>query len=141
MLAASSPAVAGQPNSGLELFGAVPDGSAAESGKPKIGGWPTATPQDGGAACAAPLPCGTRLRGSVRKDGAVELQVPALRLVASEVKAETEDAGQDQIDRDDVIEDARHQQDQDAGDDGDERLQVSKMNCQPRPSSRVASWD
>jgi hypothetical protein len=29
--------------------------------------------------CAPPLPCGARLLGTARKNGAVELQVPALR--------------------------------------------------------------
>jgi hypothetical protein len=29
--------------------------------------------------CLPALPCGTRLLGTVRKNGAVELQVPALR--------------------------------------------------------------
>jgi len=30
-------------------------------------------------ACASPLPCGARLLGTARKNGAVEFQVPALR--------------------------------------------------------------
>jgi hypothetical protein len=29
--------------------------------------------------CASPLPCGARLLGTARKNGAVEFQVPALR--------------------------------------------------------------
>jgi hypothetical protein len=79
LLAASSSAVAGQPNGGLDL-GGVPGASSAESGKPRIGGWPSPAPEAGGAVpCAPPLPCGTRLLGTIRKDGAVELQVPALR--------------------------------------------------------------
>ena len=51
---------------------------AADSGKPQI-----PSPSPNGTAepdsCAAPLPCGARLLGTVRKNGAVELQVPALR--------------------------------------------------------------
>jgi hypothetical protein len=51
----------------------------AESGKPLI---PPAPPNAGIGApegCLAPLPCGTKLLGAARKNGAVELQVPALR--------------------------------------------------------------
>ena len=50
-----------------------------ESGKPLVPlGPPGVAPTDP-ERCVAPLPCGTRLLGSVRKDGAVELQLPALR--------------------------------------------------------------
>jgi hypothetical protein len=49
-----------------------------ESGKPLIPPVPQAAPIDP-ERCVAPLPCGTRLLGTVRKDGAVELQLPALR--------------------------------------------------------------
>ena len=51
---------------------------AADTGKPAL-----RMPQPGAGlerdGCAAPLPCGMRLLGTVRKNGAVELQVPALR--------------------------------------------------------------
>jgi len=78
--AAGFPVVAGQPDGSLDLTRSLPGGYAAESGKPMIGGLPEPAPLPGGAdRCAAPLPCGTRLRGAIRKDGAVELQVPALR--------------------------------------------------------------
>ena len=80
LLAASGWALAGQSDGGLDLTRPVPGASSAESGKPVIGEWRNKTPEMGGATqCAPPLPCGTRLLGSVRKDGAVELQVPALR--------------------------------------------------------------
>jgi hypothetical protein len=80
LLAAGLTASAGQPDGGLDLSGAVPGAPAADSGKPMIGGPSGAAPAPGGAGqCAPPLPCGTRLLGSVRKNGAVELQVPALR--------------------------------------------------------------
>lgn len=79
LLAASCWAIAGQPDGGLDLSGAMPGGSSAESGKPAIGGPPAAAPGNKADSCASPLPCGTRLLGSVRKNGAVELQVPALR--------------------------------------------------------------
>jgi hypothetical protein len=79
LLAAGGWAVAGQPGGGLDLFDPVPGQSSAESGKPMIGGWARTAPAPGSATpCAPPLPCGTRLLGAVRKDGAVELQVPAL---------------------------------------------------------------
>jgi hypothetical protein len=71
---------AGQPEGGLDLSGTVQGAPPAESGKPAIGGPPTSAPETGGPRpCAPPLPCGARLFGSVRKNGAIELQVPALR--------------------------------------------------------------
>ncbi len=80
LLAASIGAAGGQADDGLDLTGSLPGASSAESGKPRLGGWPSAAPEGNGAApCAPPLPCGTRLLGAVRKNGAVELQVPALR--------------------------------------------------------------
>ncbi len=73
------PAVAGQSDASLDLFGTVPLlPPSAETGKPA-----TQMPRPAGANEAGPclpeLPCGTRLYGTVRKNGAVELQVPALR--------------------------------------------------------------
>lgn len=80
LLAASLLARAGQANGGLDLSGAAPGASPAESGKPAIGGPPPDAPGPRAAGqCAPPLPCGARLLGSVRKNGAIELQVPALR--------------------------------------------------------------
>ena len=78
-LAATAPAIAGQPASGIDL--SLPGApSVAESGKPTIAG-PPAAPLGAGDAtgCAPALPCGTRLLGAVRKNGAIELQVPAWR--------------------------------------------------------------
>lgn len=51
----------------------------AESGKPLVPPRPAGLAPSDPEACVSPLPCGTRLLGSVRKDGAVEVQVPALR--------------------------------------------------------------
>lgn len=50
----------------------------ADTGKPLLPPAPGAGVQ-GPDACAAPLPCGTRLLGTARRNGGVELQVPALR--------------------------------------------------------------
>jgi hypothetical protein len=80
LLAEILSAAAEPPSGGPDLFGAWYSKPSTESGKPEIGGPPSAAPDTGGSArCTPPLPCGTRLLGSVRKDGAVELQVPALR--------------------------------------------------------------
>ena len=80
LLPANIPVMAGQPDGDLDLSGVVPGLPRAESGKPAIGGAPSVAPVPGEAApCAPALPCGTRLLGSIRKNGALELQVPALR--------------------------------------------------------------
>jgi hypothetical protein len=50
-----------------------------ESGKPLVPPTPPGIVPADPERCVAPLPCGTRLLGAVRKNGAVELQVPALR--------------------------------------------------------------
>src|SRR5713226_8744614 len=79
VLGTAAPAVSGQPAAGIDLSQPGTP-STAESGKPTIGG-PPAVPrgQSDTAGCAPALPCGTRLLGTVRKNGAIELQVPALR--------------------------------------------------------------
>jgi len=77
---AAAAAQAGQPSGGLDLSGVGPGLSpSAESGKPMT--LPPATPlgQRDATGCAPALPCDLRLLGTVRKNGAVELQVPALR--------------------------------------------------------------
>ena len=79
-IAVAAPAIAGQPGPGLDLSGTLPGlPPAADSGKP-------AFPPPGAAVvpgeterCPPALPCGARLLGTVRRNGAVELQVPALR--------------------------------------------------------------
>jgi hypothetical protein len=47
-----------------------------------------------------------------------------------------EQAFDDQIDRDDVIEDARHQQDEDAGEQRDDRLQIRERDIHEQISRR-----
>jgi hypothetical protein len=76
--AALMPAFAGQSALDLDLLpGQLPP---ADSGKPAIVPPPAAAlEQREPGSCQPPLPCGTRLLGEVRKNGAVELQVPVLR--------------------------------------------------------------
>jgi len=72
-----APAFAGQASVDLDLSPGLPP--AADSGKPAI--VPPAVAALGRSetgSCLPPLPCGARLLGTVRKNGAVELQVPAL---------------------------------------------------------------
>jgi hypothetical protein len=83
VLAAAVPglALAGQPIPGLDMSDAsqgLP--RSADSGKPMILA-PPAAPlgQRGTGRCVPALPCGTRLLGTIRRNGAVELQVPAWR--------------------------------------------------------------
>jgi hypothetical protein len=53
---------------------------AADSGKAAIVPPAARAPgQEESEKCVPALPCGTRLLGAVRRNGAVELQVPALR--------------------------------------------------------------
>jgi len=76
--AALAPAFAGQPAVDLDVSPGLPP--QADSGKPAI--IPPSAAAQGQIetrSCLPPLPCGTRLLGTVRKNGAVELQVPALR--------------------------------------------------------------
>ena len=72
-----APGLAGQPMVDLDVLPGLPP--AADSGKPAIVRPPVAAlGQNQSNRCLPPLPCGTRLLGTVRKNGAVELQVPAL---------------------------------------------------------------
>lgn len=78
IVAGATPAVAGQPAHSLDLSIAAGLPPPADTGKPAVApraGLALPRPGD----CVAPLPCGTRLLGAIRKDGAVELQVPAWR--------------------------------------------------------------
>lgn len=77
--AAQATALAGQPAGGLDLSGTVPAlPPPADTGKPALPP-PAAFMPRGPETCVTALPCGTRLYGAIRKDGAVELQVPAWR--------------------------------------------------------------
>lgn len=79
-IAAAAPAVGGQ---SAVQFG-PPDAvsgmpPSAATGKPAITMPPTTAGETDADRCLPALPCGTRLLGTVRRNGAVELQVPALR--------------------------------------------------------------
>ena len=77
---AAVPAGAGQstiPLAPPDAWSGLPPSPA--TGKPVIV-MPSAAPRHGKAApCLSPLPCGARLYGTVRRNGAVELRVPAWR--------------------------------------------------------------
>ena len=76
-IATTAPAVAGESAAVTDLRPQLLP--PADTGKPS-GVMPPAS--DGPATaghCLPPLPCGTRLYGTLRRDGGVELQVPALR--------------------------------------------------------------
>jgi hypothetical protein len=76
--AALAPAVAGESAGDLDLSPGLPP--QADTGKPAIVPPLTASlGQSQTGSCLPPLPCGTRLLGTVRKNGAIELQIPALR--------------------------------------------------------------
>jgi hypothetical protein len=75
--AALAPGFAGQATVDLDSSPGLRP--AADSGKPAIVPPPVAAlGQNEAGRCLSPLPCGTRLLGAVRKNGAVELQIPAL---------------------------------------------------------------
>jgi len=77
-LAATGPALAEQPAGGL--WERLPGPPPADSGKAMIRPPPVSAAEErDGGRCAGELPCGARLIGTVRKNGVVELQVPALR--------------------------------------------------------------
>ncbi|HVB16817.1 MAG TPA: hypothetical protein VNF04_09820 [Stellaceae bacterium] len=79
VIAVAAPAVAGQSAIDADASGSLPGiPPSAASGKPAIVMPPLAPLPDAGP-CLAPLPCGSRLIGTVRRNGAVELRVPALR--------------------------------------------------------------
>ena len=77
ILAGLASALADAKGGGLDLSVVQDMPPSAESGKPAIGS-PT-DQRDAGSriGCPPALPCDTRLIGTVRKNGAVELQVPA----------------------------------------------------------------
>jgi hypothetical protein len=80
-MTATWPALAGQSGNAVDLSG-PPAGlpRPADSGKPMLSIVPPASVGlDEAGRCLPALPCGSRLLGEVRKNGAVELQVPALR--------------------------------------------------------------
>ena len=80
LAAAITPAVGGQPAADLAPSDrAWSPAPLAESGKPMLVPPAPLPLQTTEPRCLPALPCGTRLLGTVRKNGAVELQVPAWR--------------------------------------------------------------
>ena len=74
----AAPAIAGQPGSAVDLWSAPTVLPPADSGKPMIFTPPAVVPRLA-EDCLPGMPCGMRLLGTVRRNGAVELQIPALR--------------------------------------------------------------
>ena len=72
------PALGGQSGAVVDLWSA-PSVPPADSGKPAIFAPPAFVPGRPAEDCLPGMPCGMRLLGAVRRNGAVELQVPALR--------------------------------------------------------------
>jgi hypothetical protein len=80
-MTAAWPAIAGQSGNAVDLSSpSVGLPRPADRGKPMLPIMPPASGElDEAKGCPPALPCGSRLVGEVRKNGAVELQVPALR--------------------------------------------------------------
>ena len=75
---AAMPAAAGQSGAALDLWGPATDLPRADSGKQVIF-TPSPVVPKGRDDCPRALPCGLRLLGTVQRNGAVELRVPALQ--------------------------------------------------------------
>jgi hypothetical protein len=73
------PALGGQSDAVVDLWSAPTVLAPADSGKPMIFAPPAVVPGRPAEDCLPGMPCGMRLLGTVRRNGAVELQVPALR--------------------------------------------------------------
>jgi hypothetical protein len=79
VIIATAPAVAGQSGAVVALWSTPNALPPADSGKPIIFTPPSVAPPRPAEDCLPGMPCGMRLLGTVRRNGAVELQVPALR--------------------------------------------------------------
>ena len=77
-LAATMQALAEPPTMPNGSWQPLPGPPPAHTGKPRLPA-PASAARDDAAVCPPALPCGARLLGTVRKNGAIELQVPALR--------------------------------------------------------------
>ena len=73
------PALGGQSGAVVDLWSAPSVLPPADSGKPMIFAPPAVVRGRPAEDCLPGMPCGMRLLGTVRRNGAVELQVPALR--------------------------------------------------------------
>ena len=79
MIIATAPAVAGESRNVVDLWGAPTVLPPADSGKPMIFTPPAVVPSRPAEDCLPGMPCGMRLLGTVLRNGAVALQVPAPR--------------------------------------------------------------
>jgi hypothetical protein len=77
-IAAATQALAAQLGNPADLWNPPADLPRADSGKPAIFTPPPVLPRTTDY-CPAGMPCGLRLLGTVQRNGAVEVQVPALR--------------------------------------------------------------
>jgi hypothetical protein len=78
-IVAAMPALGGQSGAPVDLWSTPNALPPADSGKPAILTPPAVLPPRQTDDCLPGMPCGLRLLGTVRRNGAVELQVPALR--------------------------------------------------------------
>jgi hypothetical protein len=76
---AAAPAVAGQSGAAVDLWSTPNALPPADTGKPMIFTPPSVAPPRPAEDCLPGMPCGMRLLGTIRRNGAIELQVPALR--------------------------------------------------------------
>ena len=77
LVAGAGPALAGRSGATVDLGSLLPP--PADTGKAPTRLPPPGLEQNPPSGCLPELPCGTRLLGTIRKDGAVELRVPAWR--------------------------------------------------------------
>lgn len=77
-ISAAMPAAAGQSGVAPDLWSPATDLPRADSGKPVIFTPPPVMPRVSDD-CPRDMPCGLRLLGTVQRNGAVELRVPALQ--------------------------------------------------------------
>ncbi|MGH7093226.1 MAG: hypothetical protein ACREFB_06805 [Stellaceae bacterium] len=76
-LASAGRALAGQGEPSADLSVTLPP--PADRGRPLIFTPPDIAAAPGATSCLPALPCGTHLYGAVEKNGAVAIEVPALR--------------------------------------------------------------
>ena len=78
-MTAAAPVLAGQLGAAVDLWNPPTTWPPADSGKPAIQRPPLTVSPRSADDCPRGMPCGLRLFGTVQRNGAVELQVPALR--------------------------------------------------------------
>ena len=78
VIAAAMPAEAGQSGTAVDLWSPLIDLPRADRGKPAIFTPPPVVPRVSDD-CPRVMPCGVCLLGTVQRNGAVEVRVPALQ--------------------------------------------------------------